>query len=196
MTPHDFHQHDDEEIIIPLAGMVDILTRPETGASESQLETIGRGQFVYHAPLRPHTICGAGAGPATYLVLRWQGRPGPQRSALLPSSVFTMSAASSPDEAERGFAPKLLFESPTPYLEKLHCHWSTMQPAAGYAPHADNYDVVIVVLEGVVETLDQQIGADSVIFYSANRPHGMRNPGTSPARYLVFEFHANAAPDH
>lgn len=194
-TPHDLHQHDDEEIIVPLSGRFDILTAPESGASEPQVETIERGQFVYHAPQRPHTIRGAGAGQGTYLVLRWQGRPGPERTPLLTSSVFDMSEIPA-GGAEQGFATKLIVESPTPHLQKLHCHLSTMQPAKGYEAHADNYDVVIVVLEGVVETLDQQIGADSVIFYSANRPHGMRNPGTSPAKYLVFEFHADAAPDH
>lgn len=194
-TPHDLHQHDDEEIIIPLSGRFDILTGPESGASEPQVETVERGQFVYHAPQRPHTIRGAAPGQATYLVLRWQGRLGPERTPLLSSSVFALNEIP-PGGAEPGFATKLIVESPTPHLEKLHSHLSTMQPAAGYGAHADNYDVVIVVLDGVVETIDEQISADSVIFYSANRPHGMRNPGTSPARYLVFEFHTDAAPDH
>lgn len=32
--------------------------------------------------------------------------------------------------------------------------------------------------------------APSVIYYQAGEPHGMRNVGRQPARYLVFEFHA------
>jgi quercetin dioxygenase-like cupin family protein len=194
-TPHDLHQHDDEEIIIPLSGTVDILSASDIDSSEPQVETIQRGQFIYHAPRRPHTIRAAGDGEATYLILRWEGELA-DRSPLLPSSVFSMSEIPPPDGAARGFSTELIFESPTPHLEKLHCHQSTIAPGGGYDAHADNYDVVIVVLEGVVETLGEQIGADSVIFYSANRPHGMRNPGTSPARYLPFEFHSDAASDH
>jgi len=32
-----------------------------------------------------------------------------------------------------------------------------------------------------------------VIFYPAGQAHGMTNPGAAPARYVVFEFHGDAA---
>ncbi|MGB6680380.1 MAG: glycosyltransferase, partial [Candidatus Bathyarchaeia archaeon] len=75
---------------------------------------------------------------------------------------------------------------------KLHCHITTMQPGAGYAPHADSYDVAILLLEGTVETLGQRVSSQAVIFYAAGEPHGIKNIGDIPACYLVFEFHRNA----
>ena len=55
----------------------------------------------------------------------------------------------------------------------------------------DNYDVVIIVLEGKIETIDQQAEPYDVIFYSAGEPHGIYNSGTTSSRYLVFEFHTS-----
>ncbi len=68
-----------------------------------------------------------------------------------------------------------------------------LQPGAGYEPHADPYDVAILLLSGTVETLDRTLTAPGVIYYCAGEPHGMRNVGQDPARYLVFEFHPGAA---
>ena len=50
--------------------------------------------------------------------------------------------------------------------------------------------MAIVPLDGTLETLGQTVSPKSVIYYGAGELHGMRNPGTEPARYLVFEFHA------
>jgi hypothetical protein len=50
------------------------------------------------------------------------------------------------------------------------------------------------VLEGTLETLGTKVGQDSVIFYAAGEPHGMRNVGDVPAVYLVFEFHGRRLP--
>jgi mannose-6-phosphate isomerase-like protein (cupin superfamily) len=41
-----------------------------------------------------------------------------------------------------------------------------------------------------VETLGKRAGPNSVFFYPAGTLHGMRNVGNTPARYVVFEFHA------
>jgi hypothetical protein len=49
--------------------------------------------------------------------------------------------------------------------------------------------VAIVVLEGEVATLGKRVGPHSVIFYRSGEPHGIRNPGESLAKYVVFEFH-------
>ena len=66
---------------------------------------------------------------------------------------------------------------------------SNLQPGAGYPPHADDYDVAILVLGGKVETLDRVVEPLGVVFYAAGEMHGMKNVGDVPARYLVFEFH-------
>ena len=77
-------------------------------------------------------------------------------------------------------------------LSKLHCHVTELQPGAGYAPHADEHDVMIVVLSGIVETLGQTVTRNGAIYYSAGELHGMRNVGEELARYFVLEFHGGA----
>ena len=64
-------------------------------------------------------------------------------------------------------------------------------PGAGYAPHADPYDVAVIVLEGTVETLGRRVEPCGLIFYKAGEPHGLENPTDHVARYVVFEFHGH-----
>ena len=92
-----------------------------------------------------------------------------------------------------GFCTRLVFEGSTAYLQRLQCHTSTLTPGAGYAPHIDAYSVAIIILEGEVETLGERVGPHSVIFYAAGELHGMHNPGSQIARYIVFEFHGSKA---
>jgi hypothetical protein len=91
-------------------------------------------------------------------------------------------------EGKNGFFMRLLFEGPTIFLKKLHCHISTLSSKKGYEPHVDDYDVSIVILEGEVETLGKRVGPNSIIYYAAGEPHGMYNPGEVTAKYIVFEF--------
>ena len=106
--------------------------------------------------------------------------------------------ATSPEDEARDFRTQdfrtqLVFEGATGQLRKLQCHFSTLGPGAGYAAHRDPYDVAILVLEGEVETLGRRVGASSVVFYPGGSLHGMKNPGTSEARYAVFEFHGSGS---
>ena len=73
-----------------------------------------------------------------------------------------------------------------------------MAPGAGYEPHSDGYDVVIVILEGQLESIGQTLAPHGVFFYAAGELHGARNPGSEITRYVVFEFHARPgiASDH
>ena len=66
---------------------------------------------------------------------------------------------------------------------------SKLKPGGGYEPHMDSHEVVIIVLEGEVETLGRRVGPHGVIFYATDEPHGMHNPGDKTAKYIVFEFH-------
>ena len=74
-TPHPPHVHDEEEIILPLVGDVDIIRAAAAGSTETQEERIGFGRFVYHTSKLPHTIRAVGPGPSGYLVVRLV-RPG------------------------------------------------------------------------------------------------------------------------
>ncbi len=94
-------------------------------------------------------------------------------------------------DIKNGFYSQLLFESPTGYLKKLHCHISILLPGASYKPGSNTCDLVIIVLEGEIETIDQKAKPYDVIFYSAGHLYDINNPGTTLARYIVFEFHSN-----
>jgi quercetin dioxygenase-like cupin family protein len=66
---------------------------------------------------------------------------------------------------------------------------SRLEPGSGYAPHADEYDVAIFVHSGRIQTLRREVGSGGLVYCSAGEMHGMRNIGTEPAHYIVFEFH-------
>jgi uncharacterized RmlC-like cupin family protein len=187
--PHELHQHWEEEVLIPVASEVEILRADRLDATDPEVDRIGPGQFVYHPTGQAHTILGVEPGPSTYLVVRWANAADvPERAAVQPS-IFDYRPAHQTNTEGEGFATKLLFEGPTAHLDKLHAHASTLQPGAGYDAHADAYDVVILLLEGTVETIGQRVSAPSVIVYSAHDPHGMTNPGDVPAKYVVLELH-------
>src|SRR4029453_8627105 len=86
------------------------------------------------------------------------------------------------------FTTRLVFEGPTHYLTKLHVHLSELQPNAGYAAHADNHDVAILVLSGSVKINRRRMERHGLLYFPAGQVHDMINPGFVTARYLVFEF--------
>ena len=192
-TPHEPHQHVDEEILIMLSGEAELVLAggDESDPDARRLHPVRRGHFAYYPAGQRHTIRNAGDGPATYLMFKWQGR---ERSGAGASLETTMADAGEVDaeRRDRAFATRRVFEAPTGILRKLHCHVSTLQLGGGYDPHVDAYDVAMVVLDGIIETLGQRVGPNGVIFYAAGEPHGIKNVGEIPARYVVFEFHGTA----
>jgi quercetin dioxygenase-like cupin family protein len=199
VTPHRPHQHPEEELIIPLSGPLGVIRLSKADPPEQRIETASPGQIIYHAPNEFHTIHAEDTqNPVSYAVFKWRAEPLQKQETVLRSGTYDFDRPEfASTEGSAKWNTHLIFESPTPYLAKLHCHLSTLQPGGGYDPHADSYDVALVVLSGVVETLDRQVEAPSVVFYSANRPHGIRNTGTVTAKYLVVEFHSsNDSDDH
>ena len=134
------------------------------------------GELAYYPAGCRHTLRTTSASPATYVMFKWRGEPRER------------------DELARGRfdseLPGVLLEQPTRYLRKLQGHVTVLEPGGGYEAHADAYDVAIVVLEGELETIGGRPAPHDVIFYRAGEPHGMRNVGSEPARYVVFEFHS------
>jgi hypothetical protein len=127
-----------------------------------------------------------GPGPAEYLILKWDAanRPIP---TVMESAVY--SSADVVAKGDGGFRAATLFEGPTVTLSKLHCHLSVLDPGAEYPTHHDAHDVAIVLLEGSLVKLGTKVDAPAILFTSGGYPLALRNPGSSPSRYLVFEFH-------
>ncbi|MGH7801499.1 MAG: phytanoyl-CoA dioxygenase family protein [Thermodesulfobacteriota bacterium] len=186
--PHPPHAHDEEEILMLLAGEAALLIQNENSPEEIHRRHLKPGQFVYYPAHFSHTLQTTSREPANYLMFKWEGDK-TNSDSKLTFGQFDMFDRTDDSAIEEGFCPSLVFEGPTAYLRKLHCHTSTLTPGAGYDPHIDAYDVAIVVFEGEVETLGELVGPHGVIFYPGGEPHGMYNPGNVVAKYVVFEFH-------
>jgi quercetin dioxygenase-like cupin family protein len=171
-SPHPPHTHTEEEILLLLSGEVELeLAEGETARLQPE-------EFVYYPVGFAHTLKTTSPEPAMYVMFKWRGSSTPSSSeAHLSHGRFNAAGAG------------VKFEGPTKYLRKLHSHVTVLEPGGGYAPHADAYDVAIVVLEGEVETIGGQAGPYDVIFYRAGEEHGMQNIGSRATRYVVFEFH-------
>jgi quercetin dioxygenase-like cupin family protein len=191
-TPHEPHAHTEEEILIMLTGEAELLIVTEEPVQTETRHRLRPGSFVYYPAYQRHTLHNPGPDCATYLMLKWCSDPAANCSPLATSIVDCLTnEPSSSIPAANGFMMANMLNGGTRYLCKLHAHVTTLQPGAGYPPHEDAYDVAILTINGTIETVGQQVGPNSVIFYAAGEPHGMKNVGTSPAVYVVFEFHGS-----
>ncbi len=189
-VPHPPHVHDDEEIIVPIEGEVEILRADAAGSENIEAERVGPGRLVYHSPRAPHTIRAVGPEPAGYLVFRWYSPPGASApsDALEPQTFdFRGGLTATPPDGESRQST-LVFEGPTASLTRLHAHLSFSQPGTGSNPHRDRHDVAIVALEGAVEVPSGRIDAPGVVFHPAGKKHFLNSVGEDPARYLAIEF--------
>jgi quercetin dioxygenase-like cupin family protein len=189
-SPHPPHKHNEEELLLLLAGEVDLILPAQKRITGSERKRLRPGQFVYYPANFAHTLETISQTPANYLMFKWLAGSSGAHSRL-PFGQFDASSGPPDTSAEAGFRMHVLFEGATDYLHKLHCHASTLAPGAGYEPHADPYDVGIVVLEGEIETLGKRATAHDVIFCTAGEFHGMRNTGDCTVKYIVFEFHGS-----
>jgi mannose-6-phosphate isomerase-like protein (cupin superfamily) len=185
--PHPPHAHLEEEILIPLEGDAEIVTADDADGSGAETRVLTPGSLAFYPAFSHHTIRNSSDAPITYLMFKWQGSlsetEAPQSPQFQDYGEFVAQRHAKP------FHPQRVAEFPTNYLSKLHFHVTDLQAGAGYSPHEDAYDVAILVLAGKAETLGRIVEPHGVIFYPANVPHGMRNPGDQPSRYLVIEFH-------
>lgn len=190
-SAHPPHIHPHEEILIVLDGEADIVLSDDAEGANKKTIKLRPGSFTYYPSGQYHTIENSGSAPVTYLMFKWLAEGVSGAKNALPTSVLHYGDWVVPESNSKARQSKLVIEGPTGELGKLHCHVSQMPVGGGYKPHEDPYDVAIVMLSGEAETLGQTIRAHDIVFYSADTPHGLRNTGNVPARYLVFEFHVD-----
>ena len=133
-TPHPPHQHPEEELILVLSGEAEIIRADGPPSQKHTVSRAGPNYVVYHPSKKYHTIRSIGTGPATYVVFKWQGEQSTVQPVLGSSGFDLNQALVSPlsDPNPITFTP--IFESPTRFLRKLHCHVSILRPGAGYPP--------------------------------------------------------------
>jgi hypothetical protein len=187
IIPHSPHAHMEEEIIIPLRGNVEILTSDQPTGSIRNTLPLEPGSFVYHSSGQFHTIRCSSSKAAQYLVFKWRRFD----HAVKELGTFAYDA----NDQEWEFQPvspgfrRLPIAGLTDHTNgSLRAHISLLEPNTGYPAHQDNYDILVVLLEGELETFNLSNSAPAIFFFAANTPHGFFNLGTKPARYFVFEF--------
>ncbi|HKQ76427.1 MAG TPA: cupin domain-containing protein [Blastocatellia bacterium] len=118
---------------------------------------------------------------------------GQSEKTLMGSSIFdwnTIEAKPTKIGSTRKF-----FQAPTATLDELECHVTTLNPGeTPHPPHKHPDEEVIIVKEGVVESLvngqTKRVGPGSVIFQASNQLHGIRNVGQTPAVYHVIKWNS------
>jgi len=116
----------------------------------------------------------------------------------LGSSAFPADSARSRKTSETS-SQRSIVDTVTATLSKLEMHETTIPPGgAPHAPHRHVHEEMIVVRSGTVETLlgteKHIIGPGGVAFFASNQLHGLRNPGTVPATYLVITMYPHDLP--
>jgi|GEM_PF-395371 len=192
-TPHEIHSHPEEELLIMLSGELEIVLQDRMCEHKVIRERINPGTLVFYQASQPHTIVNAGKDPATYLMFKWHSNTKSKKEFHLENPIlhYNSDITHISSDSKEKISYKQILESPTRYLQKLQCHLTTLKPGASYPPHPDLYNVAIILLDGVVETLGRRVTPLGIIFYAAGEPHGIKNVGDVSAHYLVFEFHCN-----
>jgi quercetin dioxygenase-like cupin family protein len=90
-------------------------------------------------------------------------------------------------------------DAPTPTLERLEMHITTLRPGeTSHPPHKHPEEELIVVKEGTVLSLvggqEHRLGPGSVILQASNEMHAIRNVGSTPATYHVILWRSAATP--
>ena len=186
-SAHPPHAHDEEELLIPFHGEAELVIAADEDDRAPRAQRLAPGSFVFYPSGQYHTIRNPGTSPIAYLMFKWRAPATDAAEPRLGTEIVSFDRFLG---AAEPFRTELVLEGPTGCLRKLHSHLTVLRPGAGYEPHRDAHDVAIVLLEGTVETLDRAVEPLSVVYCSAGELHGLRNVGTCPARYLVFEFHA------
>lgn len=185
-SPHPPHAHREEEILVVIDGEAELVIGQTDNGKEPRRERLQRGSFVYYPAFQFHTIRNVSSRPVTYLMFKWTGQVREVETRLETTVIRAEAIGTIPDDP---FATRRLFEGPTNYLGKLHAHLTQVQPGAGYKAHSDSHDVAIVTLCGSLQMAGRRLERDNVIYFPAGEVHGMNNPSSELARYLVFEFH-------
>ena len=116
---------------------------------------------------------------------------------VMESRVFDWNSI--PAKATKYGSVRSFFSSPTPPLENLELHVTTLNPGQSpHPPHHHPNEELIIIRQGTVETLSngkwQRVGPGSVIFNASNQLHGLKNVGPDEAIYHVINWKSSATP--
>jgi len=183
------NNHSEEKILLILSGSVNLTHSGGNDSIKKENIVLKEGQFVYYPAHFSYSLKTTSDIPANWLTLKWENNS-KNRNPELNFAYFDIEDNKN-NSTNNKFFSKTVFESPTLYLKKLHCHTSAFNSGEGVETHRDIYDVVSIILEGEVETLGKKATPYNVIFYATGKPHNIYNVKDNTAREVVFEFHTN-----
>src|SRR5215831_18161410 len=88
-------------------------------------------------------------------------------------------------------AVRQVMRAPTPTLDELEIHISTLAPGKSpHAPHQHQHEELLILKEGTLETFQsgatRRVGPGGIIFQASNELHNVTNVGATPATYFVI----------
>jgi len=86
-----------------------------------------------------------------------------------------------------------VFSNPTPTLDKLEVHITTLRPGMlSHAVHHHPWEEIILIKDGNVDVSingqKHHAGPGYMLFYASHDPHNLQNVGDTPATYYVINF--------
>ena len=111
--------------------------------------------------------------------------------AMLPAKVY--HSAQIPYKGDEKKKARRFFYGTEQAGYALEMHETVLGPGVEtHPPHVHPHQEIIVVIEGTIEvSMDgktETVEAGSVIVYEPNKPHNLRNAGTTACRYYVVEL--------
>ena len=91
---------------------------------------------------------------------------------------------------------RAVFDNPTPTLEKLESHITTLMPGMMSHPvHHHPWEEILLVSEGDLDVSingqKQHAGPGYLIFLASNDAHNLQNTGKTPATYYIIDFYTD-----
>ena len=121
------------------------------------------------------------------LALKDQSPP----KGLLPSKVYAFDSLPKQADGPNTFWP--VFDGRTHDGYIIQLHETDLGPGGvPHPPHHHGYEEIFLVREGslvvTIEGRESKLGPGAVAYVSSNQEHGIRNTGSTHARYFVFEL--------
>ena len=164
--------------------------------------TVPAGSVLVFGSNRMHNARNAGTTPCRYYVVELRGGEGPAASQQ-PASLETMTSKAYPSDripytGDGNKKGRRFFLAATHSGFKVEVHETNLGPGIeAHPPHQHEHEEIMVVTEGTLEAnmdgIRQTVPAGSVLVFGSNKPHNVRNPGSSMAKYYVIELRGSEA---
>ena len=189
--PHPPHRHEDEELLIPLSGGIEVILEDASVGAGGTGPRVEPGRMVFLPSELGHTHRAFGPDGAVYLVFRWrgsapgEGRPSNQPVILEAGTSPGLGETTAPGNVELSAFGDVACRG----IGSLKAHHTRMADGAELPGHSDAHDLVLVLLRGSLETSLGTVSAPTLLFYRAGVEHWHRQSGRAFASYLALEFH-------